>query len=87
MCAVNGKFLAAVVDDPRGRAFLVVPLSKVRRLVLWCPRTHEGSNTSSQSVRDFALFSSIDNIPTVGILSMVIYAIDNLYLLSMFLAR
>ena len=40
MCAVNGKFLAVVLEAQGGGAFLVVPLSKVRRSVLWCPRMY-----------------------------------------------
>ena len=38
MCAVNGKFLAVVLEAQGGGAFLVVPLSKVRQSVPRCAR-------------------------------------------------
>lgn len=38
MCAVNGKFLAVVLESQGGGAFLVVPLSKVGRFDLNIPK-------------------------------------------------
>lgn len=34
-CAVNPKFLAVIVESSGGGAFLVLPLSKVRRIKVW----------------------------------------------------
>ena len=46
MCAVNGKFLAVVLEAQGGGAFLVVPLSKVWQPLPRCPRRVRGVRAS-----------------------------------------